>query len=99
MNNRLQEPIGIEVVFDGWAKPSAQRYIYELMNLPCPVETPLYVPPGTRRDAPYGPAGKGCSYPILLRGTGMKPNWRFTPEQSAEEVLAALEVDFAEIGN
>ena len=89
---RLQRPIGFECCFDGWAKCSAERFLYESAGF-WPIEyqhIPLYVPPGATANAPYGPAGFDCPYIILAKGTPLEPSWRIPAEKTFEEILCLL---------
>lgn len=80
---KMRVPIGEDLVLDGWCLFSAVRMLCELGQIH--PQWLLYVP-----DWPYGPADSTCPYPILPRGTGLNPKYRFSPARSAMSVLLEL---------
>lgn len=89
-----------EVNFDGWCLFSAVQYLCEVGNIhPSQLSPniPFYVPPNATTDAPYGPAGADCPFPILPRGTGLNPKLNFLPDASPWSVLMQLCQDSAAI--
>ena len=94
----LMEPIGQEVVLDGWEYGSVVRYICEVCGLHprwIAPQLPLYIPPGATADAPYGPASYDCPYPTLPRGTGLNARHKYLPSQSGWSILQELVADRA----
>lgn len=89
---KMLVPIGYEVIYDGWCLFSAVRHVAEACNIhPMFLSTiPLYIPPGATEDAPYGPAGEDCPYPILEKGTGNNPKHRYLPHSLGWHILLAL---------
>jgi hypothetical protein len=51
---------------------------------------PLYVPPGATENAAYGVAGPDFLYPVLSKGTGMEPKWKFDSTVSALDAVITL---------
>lgn len=94
MSNPYEKPLCMEIVLDGWAKPTALLYLSELAGFEYNPgdyeEGVIYIPPGATKDAPFGPAGKDCPYPILGKGTGLKPKYRFTPEMPIGLVVSII---------
>jgi len=88
---RLEQYIGIDIILDGWAKPAAERYLYELAGYrPSElVDLPAHYP--------YGKADMDCPYAVLAKGTPLKPRFRFTPDKTFAEVFYALNVDYRDI--
>jgi len=94
----LMEPIGQEVVLDGWEYGSVVRYICEVCGLHprwIAPQLPLYIPPGATAAAPYGPASYDCPYPTLPRGTGLNARHKYLPSQSGWSILQELVADRA----
>lgn len=91
-------PIGQEIVLDGWCIWSAVRFLCELGNIHPQwlIGIPLYIPPGATQDAPYGPAGDDCPYPILPRGTGLNPRLQYLPDRTPWSILLELVQDSGE---
>ena len=88
-------PLDQEVIFDGWCLYSAVRFLAECGNIhPQYLSAiPLYVPPGATMDAPYGPAGYDCPYPVLPRGTGLNALYRELPDRTIWSILQELVQD------
>jgi hypothetical protein len=83
---KLGRPLGMEFVFDGWCLYSAVHAVLDTGQ----------VAPKFRQSIPfwpYGPAGEDCPYPILGRGFGNNPKYRFPPEVSCLSVLLQLVQD------
>lgn len=80
---KMQTPLCDEFIADGWALPSAVRFLGEKGNIhPMWMQTIPYWP--------YGPADAGCPYEVLPRGTGRSPKFRFGPELSVWQCLQML---------
>ncbi|MCX6359793.1 MAG: hypothetical protein NT029_08310 [Armatimonadetes bacterium] len=83
---KLRRPLGQEIILDGWCIYSAVRLLMEIGQIHPDflVNIPWY---------PYGPAGYDCPYPILGRGTGLSPRFRFMPDATVMGVLSDLVQD------
>lgn len=80
---KMRVPIAEDIVLDGWCLFSAVRMLCELGQIH--PQWLLSVP-----YWPYGPADVSCPYPILPRGTGLNPKYKFGPARSAISVLLEL---------
>lgn len=95
----LQEQLGQEVTFDGWCIWSVFRFLCEVAGIHPQWLTflPLYIPPGKTEEAPYGQAGIDCPYPVLARGTGGAPKYRYYPEAVCMAILQEVLQDISEV--
>lgn len=82
----LKVSAGYERLYDGWCLFSAVRFEARIGN----------VHPDFLQNIPYwpdGPADDTCPYPILARGTGLSPKYRFGPESTPHSVIQMLAQD------
>jgi hypothetical protein len=95
---KLQSPLGQDLILDGWCIWSAVRFLAEAGSVsPAFCATlPLYQPPGAPSNAPYGPAGADCTYPVLQQGSGLDPRYRFLSDDTPWNVLQRLAQDMSE---
>lgn len=82
----MQVALNTEIIFDGWCLFSAVRWIARAGNIHPNFLT--YIP-----YYPDGPAGADCPYPILARGTGNNPRYRYTPQWLCWDVLLSFVQD------
>jgi len=75
-----------EVIYDGWPLFAAVRHIARKGNI-----HPLFLQ--TIPYEPDGPASPSCTTPVLPRGTGNNPKYRFQPGMSCWSVLLLLAAD------
>lgn len=94
-SRKMMTPIGQEITLDGMCIYNAVRLIGELCGIhPQYMQTiPLYVPPGCNSDAPYGPAGTDCPFPILAKGSGLNARYNYTEQVHGWDILQQLVQD------
>ncbi len=85
---KLKQPIGQEVIVDGWCLYSAIHLALDLGQ----------IHPQFRQSIPFWPYGPvkssdNCPYPILPKGTGNNPKMRFMPEAECITMLLELVKD------
>lgn len=83
---KLQRPLNSEYVFDGWCIYAAVRWLLEIGQI-----SPFFL-----QRIPYWPPGRAgieCPYPVLGRGTGATPKYRYYPDRTVLSVLLELVQD------
>ena len=92
LSEKMKHPIGQRIILDRMCLYNAIHLVATLGGIHSDnlALLPQYIPPGCTYDAPWGPAGDDCPYPVLPSGNGTHARLEFGPETHAWQIFQYL---------